>query len=170
LWQESLTLARRSGDRWVAATALVNLAKIAEQQHDAPRARSLYEESLLLRRALGDKCGIADCLEGLAAITLLANAALQPSGSEASAPVSREAAVQMLGAAGALREALGAGWSSPIEWPVSRAPVAAELRAALGEPRFTTAWTLGRSMKLDNVLAAALPGRDPSPEPPMAPS
>ena len=74
------------------AGSLNNLGNVAYVQDDYASARSLYEESLAIKRELGDKLGVAGCLEDLAR------------------PVAQgrewERATRLWGAAAALREAI----------------------------------------------------------------
>ena len=103
------------------------------------RGLALVRESLAARRALGSRLGIAESLEALALVE---------------APAGPERAARLLGAAGALREAIGA----PLP-PAERAQqerAAAGARAGLGEAAFTAAMVVGRALPLDEVIAVAL--------------
>ena len=86
------------------ATALNRLGTVAHAQGDDGRATALYEESLTLCRELGDKHGLAECLEGLAGVAV--------------AQQHLERAARLLGAAAALREAIGAPLSPREQCPV----------------------------------------------------
>jgi predicted ATPase/class 3 adenylate cyclase len=66
LYEESLVIARASGDRRGIATALHHLATVAERQGDYGTARTLFDESLAIRRSLADSAGIAASLHNLA--------------------------------------------------------------------------------------------------------
>src|SRR5207244_2635034 len=72
---------------------LSDLGELALAQHDYVRSRTLYSESLDLRRELNSRDEIADCLESLAAI--------------AGALGYSERAACLGGAVEALRESLG---------------------------------------------------------------
>ena len=136
-YKESLALYREMGDRQRIAQSLRGLAKTMAIQGELATARDLYEESLVLAR-MGHKLNIASGLEGLAGV--------------AAAQGEPEWAARLWGAAEALREVMGA----PIP-PVSRsvyehAVMAA--RAQLGEDAFIAAWSEGRTMTPEQVLAA----------------
>src|SRR5262249_7586492 len=55
-------------NRWVIAASLNDLGSVANLQEDYTTARSLYEESLAIRRALGDRLGVADSLRNLGSV------------------------------------------------------------------------------------------------------
>ena len=82
------------GDKQGQATALINLSRAALYQGAAPQAAAHGLESLVLLRELGDREGLAECLEVLAGA---AGALDQPL-----------RAAQLFGAAEALRESIGA--------------------------------------------------------------
>ena len=94
------------------------------------------EESLALRRELGDKHGLAECLEGLAGVAV--------------AQQHLERAARLLGAAAALREAIGAPLSPREQARYDRDMSA--LRADLGEAAFAAAWATGRVAPLEHVI------------------
>ncbi|MBI3973469.1 MAG: adenylate/guanylate cyclase domain-containing protein [Chloroflexi bacterium] len=103
-------------------------------------ALSLHEQSLALQQEAGDRWGIIECLEGLARV--------------AGAQGQLEWGARLLGAAEALREAIGA----PLP-PADRADYdrdVAVVRAGLGEATFATAWAEGRAMSLEQAVAYAL--------------
>jgi ATP/maltotriose-dependent transcriptional regulator MalT len=136
-FKESLALYREMGDRQRIVQSLIGLAKVAASQGDLATARALYEESLVLAR-MGYKLNIASGLEGLAGV--------------AAAQGEPVWAARLWGSAETLREVMGA----PIP-PVSRSAYEHALtaaRAQLGEDAFMTAWSEGRSMTPEQVLAA----------------
>lgn len=69
LYDESLNIRRRLGDKQGISASLNNLASVAYRQGDYDAARALYEESLAIKRQLGDKQGIAASLNNLGIIT-----------------------------------------------------------------------------------------------------
>ncbi len=114
-----------------------------DDQHargDEPQAHVLQRESLAIRRELGDKRGIAECLEGLAAV---ACARREPS-----------RAARLFAAADALREAIGAPLP-PVDHS-RRAWQLAAVRAQLDSALFTAAWAEGHAMALERILADVL--------------
>ena len=133
---------------------------MAWQEGDAASATAHLTESLALRRELGERLGIAECLEGLATV---AAGTGQP-----------ERAARLLGAAEALREAIGAPLP-PVDRPDHDDDDSAT-RAALGEAAFAAAWAAGRALTVEQAVAEALgdPSLPPAaeraaPVPPAAP-
>jgi predicted ATPase len=68
LFEESLALRRRLGDKAGLASSLNNLGALSCDHGDYPAARPLFEESLALRRELGDKGGLAQSLNNLGSV------------------------------------------------------------------------------------------------------
>jgi hypothetical protein len=89
---------------------------------------------------LGDKRSSAGALEGLAAA--------------AGGQEEWERATQLLGAAAALREAIGAPPTPRERCRVERSVAAA--RAALGEEAFAAAWAAGQALTWEDAVALAL--------------
>jgi len=137
---ESLELARRLGDRGTEAIVLGNLGDVARDLGDDARAVARYRESLALVRELQDPAWVATCLEDLAAVAATAN--------------HHDQAARLHGAAAGLR--------TTYEVPMSvrdrhaYGELVAATREALGEPRFSAAWTLGRGLSLEASGALAL--------------
>jgi non-specific serine/threonine protein kinase len=138
LLDESLALHRAVGDRRYIAIALDSQGRLACAQGDAARAASLFRESLILRKKMGDKQGLAEALEALASVP--------------SIPPGR--AARLLGAAEALRAAIGA----PIP-PVERADydrAATGVRTQMNEGDFAAAWGEGIEMTPEQAISYAL--------------
>jgi predicted ATPase/DNA-binding SARP family transcriptional activator len=71
-FDESIELGRRHGDAWALSLALNNYGDdLLEQRADTTRARPLLEESLALRRSLGEPRGLVTTLGNLGVIALL---------------------------------------------------------------------------------------------------
>jgi hypothetical protein len=104
------------------------------------RATALYQEALLLSRAIGIKVMMADGLEGLAWSVVAQG---QP-----------EWAARLGGAAEALRKTLSVPLS--LERRAGHDQAVAAMRAALDEEAFAAAWAAGRSMPLEAAIAYAL--------------
>jgi len=138
LVEQSLTLWQEMGDRWRALYALSLLGRIKVFQGDFSAARTLHEESMTRARALDDSWITAFCLEGWAIVV--------------AAQRERALAVRLWGAAESLRERCGIPLP-PLE-RVDYEPAVAAARTQLGAQAFEAAWTEGRSMTLDQVLAA----------------
>ena len=138
LVEESLTSWREMGDR-DAIWALAILGRIEAYRGNLAAARAIYEESLAEASALSSHWLPAFCLEGLAN-----TAAAQGKGVWAA---------HLWGAAECLRERSGV----PL-WPIERVhyePAVAAVRIQLGEQAFAIAWAEGRTMTLEQVLAAS---------------
>jgi len=158
-------------------------------QGDTAAARTLIEESLALRRELGDKHGIAWSLivrgvvardEGdLAAAHAyladalalareigfrqgIANCLLLLAGlARMGSKPAR--ATRLLGAAAAVREAIA--FALPPADRAEHDADAAALRDALGEDAFEAAWSAGRAMSLDEAIADAVLVSEGPPDP-----
>jgi predicted ATPase/DNA-binding SARP family transcriptional activator len=70
LCQAAVELARESGEEWVIADALNNLGVALRTAGDLTGSRAALEESLALRRSIGDLEGITAGLNGLALIAI----------------------------------------------------------------------------------------------------
>ncbi len=133
-----LATSQEQGDSLDIAEMQINLARVLAVQSEAARARVLYQESLVLLRKNGNEWFIPACLEGLAEI--------------AAAQGEPVWAARLWGAAEALRDTLG----TPLP-PVYRADYDRSVTAArtqFGEQSFAAAWSEGRTMSLEQVLAA----------------
>jgi tetratricopeptide (TPR) repeat protein len=140
LLEESLASLREMADKRGIADATAYLGLLAFERGDHGTAASMHRESLALNAELGNRQGIAEGLEWLANLAI-AESRLQ------------DAAV-LLGAADALREAIGA----PVP-EASRGLVAGAVSSArgrLGEVAFDAAWSRGRTMPLQQAVRAAL--------------
>ncbi|HZS92103.1 MAG TPA: tetratricopeptide repeat protein [Chloroflexota bacterium] len=140
-YEESLASLRRQGLTGTVPSLLHNLGYMALRQGDSRRALRLFRESLALFRDQGDQRGIADCLDGLAGVL---GAMKQP-----------ERAARLLGAAEALRGAIGA-----TVWPANEADYSrslATVRGQLDEAALATAWASGRALPVERAVAEVLP-------------
>jgi predicted ATPase len=93
LYQQSLDTFRELGDKWGIAACLLDLGNLARDHRDYQTSRDRYTESMQLFQELGQKRGIARLLDCLACSAALRS---QP-----------EQALQLAGAAAALRRVLG---------------------------------------------------------------
>jgi predicted ATPase len=142
--EKALTMYRALGDDRGAANTLLNLGLAIQAESGRERATGLFEEALLDFVRLGERRGVAECLEALALDGTMSEPATT---------------ARILGAADDLRARLGA----PL-WPDERVMVAGvvdRLRTDMGEAHFDVSWQEGRMMRLDEVVTAALSGRDP---------
>ena len=184
LWEADLARDRVREDRHGMAWGLLWLGHLARARGEAAPARSLVEESLALFTALGVSGGVASALEALGLVALDQGeggraAALLRQGlglewalgdrrSSAMAlerlaralagqgqhPAAAIRAVRLLGAAAALRQAIGAP-RSPLERPDYEATVQAA-QAALGAAAFAEAWAAGQALTPEQAMAEAL--------------
>ncbi|HEX6655419.1 MAG TPA: tetratricopeptide repeat protein, partial [Candidatus Limnocylindria bacterium] len=152
---ESLILFRELGDPRGIALLLGVLGNVAMARGDHEQARTRYAESLHLRQEIRDSGGIAECLEGLAAATVLGHtlaggaAGEQP---EQDGPVAR--AVRLFGAAEALRDAVGA--PVPLFYRAAYDRAVAAARAGASDAAFATAWAAGRQLTVEDAITEAL--------------
>jgi len=140
LYEESLLLWRTLGDEQYVAMILHNLGRVAQRQGDSRRAAALLLESLTRFQDLGINNGIALNLRGLAGV--------------AAGLGQLELAARFLGAAAALAERLGV-----VEDSADRAQTqtAADIAlGGLGQARFATAWSAGKSLSLESVIDEAM--------------
>jgi DNA-binding CsgD family transcriptional regulator len=142
LLEEASTTFQGEEDPWDQsnqARALSHLARVVAFEGDHAMARALYEHCLaIVKQLVGFKLDIPFYLEGLAAVV--------------AAQGELPWAARLWGTAEALREGMGA----PIP-PVYRADYersVAATRTRLGEQAFAAAWAEGRTMSLEQVLAA----------------
>jgi non-specific serine/threonine protein kinase len=116
------------------------------------QAADCYRQSLTILQEWGVREGVPDCLEGLAGAALAEPVHRLPGGSGCTAQARR--AARLLGAAEALREAMGA----PLP-PVYRSEhecVVACLRTVLGDQELRGAWAKGRTTAPEQAMADAL--------------
>src|SRR5262249_39680077 len=123
---------------------LNNLGFVAQHLGDYPLAASRSAEALSLARELGLKRMIAESLAALAGPQI---------GVDAS-PAAMARAARLLGAAEALREAIGFDWGA-ADRPVHERTAAA-VRSQLDEAAFAAAWAEGRAMSSEEAIAYAL--------------
>jgi tetratricopeptide (TPR) repeat protein len=154
LQEQQLALARERGSTTGSAWALYNLGNVALEQGAPGRAAVLFADSLALFRDMGGLRGIALSLDGLARVVTV------PS----TGPEALHRATRLLGAAAALREAIGAPLV-PYEQAGYERAVAA-LRGALGDAAFQTAWAAGHALTPEQAIADALDEPSPPTGPP----
>jgi predicted ATPase/DNA-binding CsgD family transcriptional regulator/DNA-binding XRE family transcriptional regulator len=137
LWDMALA---HDDNLFASAYALQCSADVLNRRGDYHGAAERYHRSLALWQELGDTWYVASCLTGVATM------AVERGWSEK--------ATHLLSAADALREASGAALRPRERTAYERAVATA--RAHLDDDVFTTAWTAGRSMTLQDIVAAAL--------------
>lgn len=133
---ESICLFRTIGDRRGLAWALHYLAAALIAFSDIAEAQAAEFESLILRTELGDKRGIAECLEGHAIVlTQLMQA---------------ETAIRIFAAAAALRQSISAPGAPADQQRVERSLNAA--RSKLVEAAAQRLWDEGASASLEDTI------------------
>jgi len=125
---------------WSVGYSLFNLGLLAWIGGEAQRAVALVRQSLDLRHQLGDKPGMAACLETLAEFDVSQRHMLH--------------AARLFGATDALLQASGVRIFTPRECGLSRDLEA--LRLQLGETSFTRAYSTGKTTPLADVVAEVL--------------
>ena len=139
-FEEALEQVRVIRLTWAEAIVLTSLGHLAREQGDYRRANLWYREGLLLHRRFDTKGYIAWCCEGIATV---ASAFNQP-----------ERVAKLCAAAARIREDAQAP-RPPSEQPIYDQAVAAA-RGSLGDERFAQAWTIGRTLSLDDAITFAL--------------
>ncbi len=139
LLEQSLRLFEEMDSRWAIGWITWHLGHLAFRTGDAQGAAELFGRSLALYRGIEDSRGIAQAVEGLAAV--------------AAARRNPEEATRLLGGADALRVTVGA-LRDAVEQGSYEAQVRA-LRIALGERRFSALWEEGRRMSGAALVDAA---------------
>ena len=138
--EEAVALQREVGDRSYIANALDNLGNVARAQGDYAAARALYAESLTISHEVGEKWLMAYLFEDMGC---LAATLKQP-----------ERALRLVGAASALREAIGAPLTAVERDKLER--LLAPARHNLDEAAQSAALTTGKSLTLEEATAFAL--------------
>ncbi len=136
LFEESRSTLKDVGDQGGEAEALLGLASAAARQGDFAAARDLYHEGFTILQRIEDIELIPPCLEGLAAVA-----------AEQDAP---ERAVQLLGAAEALREDIGT--PMPTVYRPSHEQILAKVRTYLDNETFARSWAEGRTMTPEQAM------------------
>jgi tetratricopeptide (TPR) repeat protein len=148
LYEASLAVRRELRDKFGVAHQLDNLGYIALRQQNYEQARDLFVESLTLYRAMKSKRHIADVLYGIAG-------AIAAQGKP-------ECAAQLIGAAEALLEAMGAQVETSNRAEYDRSVAMA--RARMDNAAFETARIAGRALTMEQAIALAM-GDEDSDEP-----
>lgn len=140
--EEAVSLQREVGDRYYIANALNNLANVARAQNNFFLASSLYRESLEINRDLGAKWSVAYLLEDIGC--LFANRAMP------------RLALRLVGAAGALRQEIGARLSDREQSRLTEmlAPARQALDQAAQEAILSTGAGLSWEVATDEALQA----------------
>ena len=140
----ALVRARAQGFGLAQAFGLNMMSRIKRAQGEIEEARAMYRESLELAWTLGHRLSIAFIL--LDGATVAAEAG------------QTERATRLLGAAEALREAIGLPREPSLAHAtgVGYTTILTQLRTELGADRFERAWEAGRALPLEAAVAEAM--------------
>jgi len=122
------------------ANPLFTLGLVAKQLGDGDSARTYLRESLAINRKIGDRGGIAYCLEAFASL--------------AATSTDRDRAARLWGFATRLRKEIGAALSPKEQEELDREQ--ALVRSALGEEGFFQARSESGDMALEQAIELAL--------------
>jgi tetratricopeptide (TPR) repeat protein len=139
--KESLRIAQAVQSRYTTGHALLTLGDVAWRQGDIDRAAALWRQAMVVRSELGERRGIAGCLER-AALVLAANEEFQ-------------AAAWLFGAADAQHRVLGIRLRRDEE--ADHARLIGATRRRLGKT-FLMAWSDGEAARIDEAVNRALAG------------
>ncbi len=137
---ESLTITREGQNRWETGAVLGLLGWVELTKGDLPQAKNLFLESLEARRGIGDKGGMAWCLEKLAQC-------VQNEGCP-------EQAVVLFGCAEGLRLSINELIDPDFRADYEQCVIA--LREQLGFDLFLTTWEQGKSMVYEEIVKRTL--------------
>jgi len=141
LYRQSLAAFHQHGDPWSAGGLLIDLGMLALGSGDAARAIELFREAMDAYQQLGGhKRGLARALEGFALAAAHSGDARR--------------AITLAGAAGALRNAIGARLTKAQQREVSAGLERA--RAALTPAERTSVWNDGWSMPMEEAMEYAI--------------
>jgi predicted ATPase/DNA-binding SARP family transcriptional activator len=139
-YEESIATAHELGEKNMVAYALNSLAHVVYLLGDPIDAQRYYRESLVVFQEIGEKRGIAYCLEGFAKVAARYGNAAQ--------------AAHLLGAAEALRQAIGAPLGGAERRELDQDVIVT--RERLDERDFDAAWEEGRTMTFEQAIEFAL--------------
>jgi non-specific serine/threonine protein kinase len=138
-YEEALIVLRRLGQPSGLAIVLGNLAQLVAERGDDRRALALFGESLALSWNRGVFFGVVDALVGLVDVaTRLGDP---------------QRAAHLLGAADRARAVAGFAYDAQSRARYVRA--ATQVRTALGDEAFTTAWNGGQDLSMQEAVAEA---------------
>jgi class 3 adenylate cyclase/tetratricopeptide (TPR) repeat protein len=138
--QEAAQIFNEVGDRWNFAQAVEQLGKVAVKQGELQDAQNQFQESLLIFRDLGDVRWMAVNFDDLGRLAAQSGEA--------------ERALTLVGAAGTMRESVGAALSPDEMSDLDTA--LAPAREMLSEEKQQQALAAGQAMTLEEALAYAL--------------
>jgi predicted ATPase/DNA-binding CsgD family transcriptional regulator len=154
--QRCITRADEVGERHMKALAVAGLGEQELAGGHLANATVLFRESIVLKRELGDRMGLAVGLDSL--------------GRVATAEGEGERAALLLGAAESIWEVVGMSETgNPFAFAPSRSDGLQQARKALGKQRFRELFRRGSRLGLDEAVRLALEEKA-DPGPPLASS
>jgi hypothetical protein len=143
--EDALTEARALRYTWLTGLILYNLGCCAGQMGDTGRALSWYREAVAIMATQRDRRVLALAFQGLAGTAVTRGRHAE--------------AARLLGVAAGLFERIGMATESTVplrdhEMVIAREAVR-EAREAIGEEPFSTAWTKGRALTLQEAVQEA---------------
>ncbi|MCC6165962.1 MAG: hypothetical protein IT329_01930 [Caldilineaceae bacterium] len=153
-FQEALALYHQQGDRFRFYAAYSDQAHVERRAGNLEEAQQMYQEAIVVWQELGQRGAVAHLLECFA---FLARAQDQPI-----------RAARLLGAAGALREVIGASMDSIERTEYDREVTA--LHAQMDAETAAVHWTQGQAMALEQAVEYALAADTSQPAPAVAES
>jgi tetratricopeptide (TPR) repeat protein len=138
-YAESLAIRQRLGHGWGLAWSYLNLGRVAFDQGAYTKAREFLRESLALSQADDNQDRLLSLLDLFATLDAVQGWSTR--------------AVQLAGAAAALRVASGIQSASTSQERLDRALVLA--RQSLGGEAFTAAWARGQTTTLERAIDVA---------------
>ncbi|MDQ4044515.1 MAG: LuxR C-terminal-related transcriptional regulator, partial [Chloroflexota bacterium] len=139
-FQQSLEIFREVQDILGEGYALLGIGLAAAMANDAGEARRTIADSLAIRLRLGDRRGVIECVEGIAAIA--GRGRQEPQ------------AARLFSAAQALRRQIDA--PLPEADRERQARLVAKLRTTLGDPAFREEWDAGAALAMADAAEEAL--------------
>jgi DNA-binding CsgD family transcriptional regulator len=140
LLEKGLSLSRVREDKWMEATILGSLGWVAMRLWNFARMRNFFCDSLFLRMDIGDKGGIAWCLEKLAEAAILER--------------QYQKAVKIFASAASLRSPIDSV-IDPVDQPEYE-HILSGLCSRLAQKTFTACWEEGEAMGLKDMIVYAL--------------
>ncbi len=138
--ERALATGREANDKWAACFARWSLGNLALTEGDVATASAVFREGMPVILGMGNRWGVAYGLESF--------------GYLAAAMQQFDRAARLLGAAQALREAIGAPLP-PANTGIFE-HVAGQLQLALGEDAFPRLWAEGRTLSLEEAASYAM--------------
>jgi len=139
LYEESLQLLQTIRDKDEIPSLLHNIGYVETQRQNYSKALSSFRNALIIHLETGNQAGIAECLVGMADVSILQSQS--------------ERGARLLGKAEAMRESVNA-----TLWPANQIEyerIISNLHNSMEETAITNAWAVGRVMTTEDAIAEA---------------